>query len=273
MNVQHLPIANPSGALPDGVTIAIPNWNHEYFLPRSLASALRAVEQLATQGVAAEVLVIDDCSRDGSLPLLRQLEALLFTAGLRVLALAQNGGLGAARNLALQCARYRYIVWLDADNELLPENTFQFYRAIRDTEAALVYGNLLCLDTAHEARRLLSNESVRDRLFEANHIDACALADRAQLLDGGGYQTSQVLHGWDDYELNLHLITQGRKLVFVPLAFALYYQLPHSLIQELNRSADQANERIQRMFNQHGARARLPYNSRHLRYHPDIGYL
>ena len=59
-----------------GVTIAIPNWNHEVLLPRSVLSALRTVAILREQGVPAEVLVIDDFSRDGSLTLLRQLEAL-----------------------------------------------------------------------------------------------------------------------------------------------------------------------------------------------------
>ena len=68
-----------------GVTIAIPNWNHEILLPRSIASALRAVDLLRNEGVPAEVLVIDDASRDGSQTLLRQLEALYSKAGLRCL--------------------------------------------------------------------------------------------------------------------------------------------------------------------------------------------
>src|SRR5688572_28364497 len=50
-----------------GMTIAIPNWNHELVLPRSVASALDGVGQLARHDVRAEVLVIDDASRDGSL--------------------------------------------------------------------------------------------------------------------------------------------------------------------------------------------------------------
>ena len=75
-----------------GVTIAIPNWNHEVFLPRSVGSALAAVKELRRHGLGGEVLVVDDQSRDGSLMLLRQLEALHFAEGLRVLALPENGG-------------------------------------------------------------------------------------------------------------------------------------------------------------------------------------
>src|SRR5690349_16922567 len=89
---------------PSGVTIAIPNWNHEYVLPRAVASGLQAVQVLRGHDVPAEVLVIDDQSRDGSLTLLRQLEALLYDRGLRVLAFRHNGGLSMARNRALHYA-------------------------------------------------------------------------------------------------------------------------------------------------------------------------
>jgi glycosyltransferase involved in cell wall biosynthesis len=274
MNAQYLTGNTAPRAFPDGVTIAIPNWNHEYCLPRSLTSALNAVKALGEQGVAAEVLVIDDGSRDGSVPLLRQLETLHYEHGLRVWLLAHNTGLGPTRNVALQQAKYRYIAFLDADNELLPENFHLFYRAIRDTQAALVYGNVLWLDAAQQPKRVVNNESVRARLFEENYIDACLLADRVQLLDVGGYyQMDKLLHGLEDWELNLHLLSQGRKLVFVPLAFAIYYELPQSLLEEFNQDSGQAFRRVHRMYDQLGVRAQMPHNGQWLRYHPDLGYL
>ena len=42
---------------PEGVTIAIPNWNHEHLLPRAVSSGLAAVRALGAEGVAAEVLL------------------------------------------------------------------------------------------------------------------------------------------------------------------------------------------------------------------------
>src|SRR3954468_19583500 len=144
---------------PPGVTIAIPNWNHEYVLPRSIGSALRAVRLLKEHDVPADILVVDDASRDGSLTLLRQLEALHFDDGLRVLALTQNSGLPVARNYALLNATYRYIVFMDADNELMPENLHQFYRAITQTRAAVVYGNLLWQGRVPGQVAVMSNES------------------------------------------------------------------------------------------------------------------
>src|SRR5579883_1411292 len=96
----------------NGVSIVIPNWNHELLLPRSISSGLAAVRCLAGENVPAEVMVIDDCSRDGSLTLLRNLEAVYYEDGFRVLARSTNGGLAAARNLGLVHARHRYVIFM-----------------------------------------------------------------------------------------------------------------------------------------------------------------
>ena len=255
----------------DGVTIAIPNWNHEFLLPRSISSALDCLKSLKRQGVPGEVLVVDDCSRDGSPTLLRQLEALHYDDGLRVWAMAKNGGLGAARNQALLQARFRYIAFLDADNELVPENLFHFYRSIKQTESVAVFGNLICLGGAD--MRLWSNQSFQLRIFNGNYSDACALFDRQQTLDSGGYQTGSLLHGHDDWELYLHFASLGKRIVFVPMTFGIYYDLPNSLIKEVTQRGAEVVGRIRRIYDQLEIRDRMPHKTQLLRYHPDTGYL
>jgi glycosyltransferase involved in cell wall biosynthesis len=256
---------------PAGVTIAIPNWNHELVLPRSVGSALAAVRRLRRRDVPADVLVVDDASRDGSLTLLRQLEALHYGDGLRVLSLAKNVGLAAVRNLALVHAEFRYVLFMDADNELIPDNLFQFYRSIQQTGAAAVYGNLLSPKKDAAAVGVMSNESFQDKIFRANYIDAFALFDREQLLDAGGYDS--LLPGREDWELYLHLATSGRRIVFVPLVMGVYHDLPISMIKEASGNYIDQTARCRRVFDQLGLRDRMPLNTRHLRFHPDVGYL
>lgn len=255
----------------EGVTIAIPNWNHEFLLARSIESALTTLKALANYGVVGEVLVVDDCSRDGSLVLLRQLEALHFSDGLRVWALDENVGPSDARNQALQLARFRYIAFLDADNEIVSENLYHFYRAIKQTEAIAVYGNLIGL--ADGQMRLLSNQSVQPQIFTGNYIDTCALFDRVQILDCGGFQSEQLLKGTEDWELYLHLASLGRRIIFVPLAFGIYHDLSNSLHLEAAQRVHDILRKVHRMFNQLEIRGRMPHNTWQLRYHPDIGYL
>lgn len=253
-----------------GVTIAIPNWNHELLLARSISSALAAVRILRSEGIAAETLVIDDSSRDGSLTLLRQLEALYYADGLRVLARTDNGGLAAARNLALEQARHRYIVFMDADNELVPETMPLFHRSLIETGAAMAYGNLIvCQVTSGNACGILNNESFQHRMFQGNYIDAFAMVDRLQLLDVDSFSAS--IPALEDYEMWLHLACNGRRLIFVPLVFGYYYLMPNSMIVQHDNKASQA--RVKRVFDQAGLRAYLPLPSLHLRYHPATGYV
>jgi teichuronic acid biosynthesis glycosyltransferase TuaG len=255
-----------------GVSIVIPNWNHEILLPRAIASALRAVEVLRGEGRPAEVLVIDDFSRDGSQTLLRQLEALYYRQGLRCLAFSANAGLASSRNQAMDHARHRYVAFLDADNELIPENLPLFIRTLEQTKAVVAYGNLLVrTPTAKFCHYVLSNESIQKKLYQWNYVDAFSVWDRDQFLDVGGYDASyQFL--WEDYEMWLHLLTNGRRMVFVPAVLGYYYLLPVSMSTDQQKQ-EIVRSKLNRIFNQVKVREFLNTNTVHLRHHPDIGYL
>lgn len=257
----------------DGITFIIPNWNHELVLPRSIRSALRCAEHLDAHGLGVEVLVVDDASRDGSSVLLRQLEALYYDQGLRVLALESNKGPAAARNAALAAARYRYVVFMDADNEILPANLHLFYRAIRETDAAIIYGNIVVHD--RDGVNLVSHESFQTRIYQENYIDTFSLCDAVQLIDARAFWPDHRTPR-EDWELYLHMATCGRRLIHVPIAFGLYYCNRLSRIDEA-RSTEVVGSDLklfQRIFRQFPEiRDEFHSNSLHLRYHPDLGYL
>jgi glycosyltransferase involved in cell wall biosynthesis len=257
---------------PEGITIAIPNWNHEYFLGRSINSALRAVAALRERGIPAEVLAIDDFSRDGSVTLLRQLEALYFEQNLRVHLKPYNGGLADTRSLALRQAHYRYVLFLDADNEVLPQNLHIFYQSIRETKAALVYGNLIVLQDGIQPERLHSGQSVQAHLFDNNYIDAFALVDAFQILELGGYTPAS---GVEDWLLLMQLAVNGRLVVFVPVEIGYYHALPSSMLADLLASPEfeRQQKRLKRIFNQLDIRKEVLMRTRYLRYHPELGFI
>jgi glycosyltransferase involved in cell wall biosynthesis len=255
-----------------GVTIAIPNWNHEVLLPRAIGSAMRAKDLLRERGVPAEVLVIDEASRDGSSTLLRQLEALYYRDGFRCLTFASNDTLAQSRNEAAYHARYRYLAFLDADNELIPENLHLFLRTLEQTGAAAAYGNLLLRSTtADYAHFMHSCESIQKRLFKGgNYVDSFSVWDRFQILDAGGFDPA--LSCLEDYEMWLHLATNGRRIVFVPAVLGYYYLMPAAMSNDRTKQAN-AESRLLRIFNQARVRDFLPMNTNHLRYHPEMGYI
>ena len=259
-----------------GVTIAILNWNQEAVLPRAITSARKAATVLRSYNVAVEILVIDHGSNDGSITLMRQLEALYFEEGLRLWALADHQSPGYGRNQTLSLASYRYVVILDADNEIIPENIYQFYRAINETQATVVYGNLLRPD--NEARRsfLINHESFQHRMFSQNYIDVFALVDRLAVLENGGFTTGGVGAIPEDWELYLRLAARGHRLVFVPLTLGIYHDLPNSLSKEIvadDHYLEIILSQVKRAFDQVEARSQLPLNTHLLQYHPDVGYL
>lgn len=255
----------------DGVTVAIPNWNHEFFLARSIRSGLDAVRCLRAQGTPAEVLVVDDVSRDGSRPLLRQLEARYHGEGLRVHHNGVNLGPGGSRNSAIAQARYRHLVFLDADNELVAKNVPIFHRSILETGAAAVFGNLLLRKAFRSAAyEACSNESFRNQMFNANYIDTLAIYDRIRLTDLSGYDAS--LPSLEDWEMWLHLAANGCRIVFVPLVFGFYDVIPLSTNAAVH-NVERVRDRATRTYNQVGFRPHSRTNSHQLRYFPGIGYL
>src|SRR6266480_3276045 len=95
----------PEAAL---VSIIIPCYNQADFLSEAIESAL---EQTYTN---REVLVVDDGSRD-STP-----QVAAAYAGVRYIR-QENSGVSAARNAGVTQSRGEYLVFLDADDRLLPK--------------------------------------------------------------------------------------------------------------------------------------------------------
>jgi glycosyltransferase involved in cell wall biosynthesis len=250
----------------DGVSICIPNWNHRKYIGRSVGSALRAAQLLKAKGLGAEVLIVDDFSRDGS-------QRILFSAALRddtemlnLIVASDNAGLGATRNLALSRAKYNIVCFMDADNELIPGNMYHFWRSIIETNATLVYGNLIT-SNGYRTTGLLSNDFVGRAIYNENYIDAFCLVNAKRVESVGGYYMRHTT-AHEDWELLLHLIAENQEIVFVPMALGKYYVVDLSMIQ--TEKFD--HSRIHRIFNQR--KTGFPNNFRPRRiYHPDLGWL
>jgi glycosyltransferase involved in cell wall biosynthesis len=95
------------------VSIVTPVYNAAHWLPETLAT-VRA--QTLTDW---EQILVDDGSVDGSVEILEA--AAREDPRFRILRTPRNGGPAAARNLALDAARGRFIAFLDADDLWQPE--------------------------------------------------------------------------------------------------------------------------------------------------------
>ncbi len=257
----------------EGVTICIPNWNHRCFLPRCVSSAMRAVTSLAAHGVESEILVVDDVSRDGSRPLLISIMQLYPEAPIRVIFQARNGGPSRARNTAIAAARYRHICMLDADNTLEHDNLIYFHRALRDTGASMVYGNLLTLANGRPFS-FQSNYIVGNGIVDSNYIDSFCVVDAEAFELLGGYIEGDRMDLFEDWEMVLHLFSEGHLVCFVPMVLGHYHKYTLSRFGGLGEEYANVKQQraMRRRFDQIGVRSNDHRFSWRI-YHPDMGFL
>lgn len=97
------------------LSILVPVYNVQSYLEECLRSV---VEQLPADG-GVQVLVLDDCSTDGSWALMQRL-AVRWPGRLQLLRHECNDGLSAARNTMIDAATGDYLWFLDSDDKLLP---------------------------------------------------------------------------------------------------------------------------------------------------------
>jgi glycosyltransferase involved in cell wall biosynthesis len=89
------------------VSVIIPCYNQAQFLPEAIESAL------AQTYPHREIIVVDDGSSDGTAKMAADYAALQYIR-------QENSGVSAARNAGLKQSRGEYLVFLDADDRLLP---------------------------------------------------------------------------------------------------------------------------------------------------------
>jgi len=98
----------------------------------------RALKSIANQTkLPDEIIVVDDGSTDGTADIAEEVGASLFGVDVTVLRLTHKGA-GAARNSAVQEAKFDYVAFLDADDEWLPEKLERSIEVLEATDSVLV---------------------------------------------------------------------------------------------------------------------------------------
>jgi glycosyltransferase involved in cell wall biosynthesis len=101
------------------VSIVIPNFNYGRYLRSAIDSAL------AQTYSPTEVIVVDDGSTDNS-------RKIIESYGERIVAILKaNGGHGSALNAGYAASRGEIVIFLDADDELMPDAVEQVVKAWR----------------------------------------------------------------------------------------------------------------------------------------------
>ena len=112
------------------VSVIIPAYNEEKNIEKCLKSVLRQDYK------KLEIIVVDDCSTDGTRELLIKIE------GIALLLHEKNRGKGAAVRTALRKVSGDIVVIQDADVEYPPEQYPEVIKPILDGYAVVVFGSV-----------------------------------------------------------------------------------------------------------------------------------
>lgn len=213
-------------------TLCVINHNGEAYLPASLGAAVALGDEFA------EIILVDDASRDRSVELVRE-----RFPGVRIVRLPANRGPAAARNVALREARTDRVVLVDNDVVLTPGCVSRLLDALdRDPEAAVAVPRVVYAgrpeivqfsgaDSHFIGLQIVHGDMPIDVLEPAGSvpgsaqgppvrrigslISACFLLDRSRLRAPCDFDESFFIY-LEDHDFGVRIRGQGRAIVAVP---------------------------------------------------------
>jgi len=188
-----------SSTAPD-LSIIIPSYNEELRLPATLE---RIAEYLSTSGRRAEVLVVDDGSKDGTAAVAEYFRIKI--PALRMVSNGINRGKGYSVRHGMQEARGRIALFTDADLSAPIEEAGKLIDALETSDVAIGSRAMdRSLITVHESRfrefaGIIFNKIVRIILwlpfvdtqcgFKAFQRERCGIIFKQQTIERFGFDT------------------------------------------------------------------------------------
>lgn len=133
MSNEKMSVENEAGGRE--LSLVIPCYNEE----KTLVSCVERCRRLQDYGIRLELILVDDCSTDGSFALAKELAARY--PEVTVFRHETNRGKGAALRTGFAHARYAYIGIQDADAEYAPLDYLELLPPLLEGKADVVYGS------------------------------------------------------------------------------------------------------------------------------------
>ena len=202
-------VAEPASALCPSVTVAIACFDQARFLGEAIGSVL------AQTRPADAVIVVDDGSSDATAEVAARFAAVRYHY-------QANAGLSAARNAGLRLAATSHILFLDADDLLMPAALAAAIDRVRaQPGAALVYGGYREVAADRAPLREWSPAAFADSFLALLHdnyigMHGTVLYDAARLRAIGGFD--EALRSCEDWDVYLKLARAHRIAAYPQIA-------------------------------------------------------
>ena len=195
------------------ITILIPVYN-EY---NTLNKILAKIENIDFYGLNKEIILIDDCSTDGTKELYKDLNY-------KVLYHERNLGKGAALRDGFKEATGDIVTIQDADLEYNPEDLLPLVKVVMDNEADVAYGSrFMNIDISknYMLTHLLGNKAltiITNILYGANLTDmeTCYKVFKTEYVKNLNIKSNRF-----DFEpeITAKVLKQGARLKEIPISY------------------------------------------------------
>lgn len=219
------------------VSVIIPCYNDGKCLPEAVLSVEKCNKDLY------EIIVIDDGSTDQETD--KALD-LIEKKGHRVFHI-KHAGQSAARNFGVKKAKYSYILFLDADNKIIPEYIERGIKMLdKNPEVGIIYGNRREFGLRE---RVAEQEDfdISKMIFE-NYIDTCAIIRKKVWQDCKGFDKKMFM--LEDWEFWINAYKHGWKFKRIPKTM-FYYRVRNNSVTSKTRIKNNRIKILKYVYKKH----------------------
>lgn len=215
------------------ISIIIPVYKVEAYIEECLASVVSQQDA----GIAVECIIVDDCSPDGSMDIVRRfVDNYQGTVQFRMLRHEVNRGLSAARNTGIDAATGDYLLFVDSDDYLMEHGLKTLVDGLlANPDADVVQGNSLILGKEVYSKRqepivLLSKKerlgALVNTIFPVTVWNR--LIRRNVLIDNHIYFVEGII--FEDNPWSYQLIDVAQKVLVLPQVTYYYRSNANSIM-------------------------------------------
>lgn len=244
------------------ISIIIPVYNVELYIERCLDSIFS--QQFSG---TFEVIAVDDCSSDNSLPLLYKYQKK--ENRLKVIAHAENRKLSVARATGMKVAQGNYIMHVDSDDWLLPEALACLHSKIIETNADVAVFNYV-VEKSNGTRtnfRKIRKEliSTDKAIVQSNFYGTCVNKIVNRILTDNMISGEVSVNTTEDLLYSTEILLRAEKICLVPESYYVYFVNSESITQNINPEQYLQNQiiilrQLQKIVSKYNANSKLIEN-------------
>ena len=206
------------------LSVIIPCFNHGKYV-------IQCVESVLSTSISKEleIIIVNDGSNDAGFTK----NTLDGINDKKVIVLHQeNKGLGKTRNVAINLAKGKYILPLDADNFVTDSFLTKSLQILElNNEVDIVYPDRIIVDKNNIQTIRKSKAYNKNFVLLQNYIDACTMYRKSVWEKVNGYDEQMPVMGFEDWEFWIRCSELNFKFYHLKGSYFYYRDLENSMIK------------------------------------------